>query len=88
MNLAITIIRMSARPQRRIWQGCGVTRPLLVGFITLAGSLWGFPPDFRRHCEAIEDPELLLLVNKRQHLDSTYIPLDLGDLWEHASVNT
>jgi hypothetical protein len=80
MNLAIEIIRMPARPWRRGWQGSRVISNVLLMCLLISGSLWGSPEDFRRHVEGIADPELLLLVNKTQRLDSISIPLDLVDL--------
>ena len=74
MNLAIEII------QRRSRTGCRVIGNALLMWVLVSGSLWGSPRDFGRHVEGIADPELLLLVNKTQRLDSISIPLDLVDL--------
>ena len=80
MNRVIKIIQRPARLRRRSRMGCRVIGNALLMCLLVSGSLWGSPRDFGRHVEGIADPELLLLVNKTQRLDSTCIPLDLVDL--------
>jgi len=80
MNLAIEIIQRLTCRRRGNWRGSRAINKVVLMCLLVSGSLWGSPQDFRRHVERIEDPELLLLVNKAQRLDSTYIPLDLVEL--------